>query len=310
MSMRGVLRVGEVCIRVMDMEKARHHYRDIMGLHEVMEDAEGRFYYKPWDEWDHHSIVLTPSDRAGMDYFAFKVYDDRTLIRYEKELRERGMDVKRIDAGVYPKSGRRIEFVLATGHRMQLYAEKEQVGNTLGTVNPGVVPDDGVIRGFNINRLDHILLGGPNIDENVKLFTEVFEFDLAEKLIHHEQKISLAVFLSCSVKPHDVAFVLQPEPDKFHHCSFLLESAHDVVKAADRIGKYRVPVDVGPNRHGVTRGATIYFFDPSGNRNEVFSEGYVHYPDNPTLVWDTRELGSATFYQDFTPRESFLTVLT
>jgi len=26
----------------------------------------------------------------------------------------------------------------------------------------------------------------------------------------------------------------------------------------------------GPTRHGITRGQTIYFFDPSGNRNESF----------------------------------------
>lgn len=310
MSLRGVLRVGEVCIRVMDMQKSRRHYSEILGLHEVMEDSDGKVYYKAWDEYDHHSVIIRPADRPGMDYFAYKVYDDATLTALEAKIQAFGLKVKRIDAGVYPKSGRRIEFVLPSGHTMQLYAHKEQVGNTLGLYNPGVVPDDGVIRGMNINRLDHILLGGTNIDENVRLFTQVFDFDLGERLIHHEAKISLAVFLSCSTKPHDIAFVLQPEPNKFHHISFLLESAHDVIKAADRIGKYRVPVDVGPNRHGVTRGATIYFFDPNGNRNEVFSEGYVHYPDNPTLTWDTTELGAATFSQDFTPRDSFLNVLT
>ena len=42
----------------------------------------------------------------------------------------------------------------------------------------------------------------------------------------------------------------------------------------------------------------------------MFSGGYVHYPDTPTLVWDTTELGPATFAQDNTPRESFLNVLT
>ncbi|WP_028007372.1 catechol 2,3-dioxygenase [Solimonas flava] len=310
MALRGLLRVGEVAIRVMDMKLSRRHYGDRMGLHEVMEDADGRVYYKAWDEHDHHSIVLRQADSPGLDYFAFKVYDDKTLTDLEPKIRAFGLEVKHIAAGVYPKSGRRLEFMLPSGHRMQLYAHKEQVGNTLGYLNPGVVPDEHVIRGFNINRLDHVLLGGTNIDDNVRLFTEVFEFDLSEKLIDHESKASLAVFLSGSTKPHDVAFVLQPEPGRFHHVSFLLESAHDVIKAADRIGKYRIPVDVGPNRHGVTRGATIYFFDPSGNRNEVFAEGYVHYPDTQTLVWDTTELGAATFHQDFTPRESFLTVLT
>ncbi|MGQ0698978.1 MAG: catechol 2,3-dioxygenase [Panacagrimonas sp.] len=310
MALRGVLRPGEVCIRVMDMKKARRHYDEVMGLHEVMEDKDGKVYFKCWDEHDHHTIVLNPSDRPGMDYFAFKVYDDATLTALAPKIEAFGLPVKHIEAGVYPKSGRRLEFVLPSGHTMQLYAYKEQIGNTLPLTNPGVVPDDGVVRGLLINRLDHILLGGTHLDECVKLFTEVFEFDLSEKLIHHEAKISLAVFLSCSTKPHDIAFVLQPEQNKFHHASFLLESAHDVVKAADRLGKYRVPVDVGPNRHGITRGATIYFFDPSGNRNEVFSEGYIHYPDTPTLVWDTTELGAATFSQDNTPRQSFLEVLT
>ncbi|WP_420467177.1 catechol 2,3-dioxygenase [Panacagrimonas sp.] len=310
MALRGLLRIGEVCIRVMDVAKSRRHYGEILGLHEVMEGADGKVYYKAWDEHDHHSIVLRPADRPGMDYVAFKVYDDATLTALEPRIRAFGLEVRHIEAGVYPKTGRRLTFELPTGHTMHLYAQMDQVGNTLGTRNPGVMPDDGVIRGARINRLDHILLGGVNLDDNVRLFTEVFEFDLSEKLIHHEARISLAVFLSCSTKPHDIAFVLQPEQNKFHHASFLLESAHDVIKAADRLGKYRVPIDVGPNRHGVTRGATIYFFDPSGNRNEVFAEGYVHYPDTPTLVWDTTELGAATFSQDNTPRQSFLDVLT
>lgn len=310
MALRGLLRLGEVCIRVMDMKKARRHYDEIMGLHEVMQDAEGKVYFKAWDEHDHHSIVLRPSDRPGMDYFAFKVHADSELDRLAPKIESFGLKVRHIEAGVYPKSGRRLEFTIPTGHTMQLYAQKEQIGNTLPLTNPGVVPDDGVIRGLQINRLDHILLGGSNLDETVRLFTEVFDFDLSEKLVHHEQGISLAVFLTCSTKPHDIAFVLQPEQNKYHHTSFFLESAHDVIKAADRLGKYRVPIDVGPNRHGITRGATIYFFDPSGNRCEVFAEGYVHYPDTPTLVWDTTELGQATFAQDNTPRQSFLEVLT
>lgn len=310
MAVRGILRPGEICIRVMDMEKARCHYGDIMGLHEVMQDEVGQVYYKAWDEWDHHSVILRLADRPGADYFAFKVHRDADLDDLAAKIEAFGIGVEHIDAGVYPKSGRRIQFKLPTGHTMQLYAEKEQLGNTMGTLNPGVIPDDDVIRGVGTPALDHLLFGGQDIDANLKLFTEVFEFDLVEQLVDADSQMKLAIFLSCSNKPHDVAFVRQPEDDKFHHASFRLESAMDVVRAADRLGKFRVPVDVGPNRHGVTRGATIYFFDPSGNRNEVFAEGYVRYPDIPTLTWDTTELGAATFSQDFTPRQSFLEVLT
>ena len=310
MALRGLMRLGEAAVRVLDMKEALRHYDQRLGLHVTMKDESGRVYLKAWDEHDHHSIVLREADTPGLDYFAFKVSDDGSLTDLEKKMQAFGLAVKRIEKGVYPKSGRRLEFVLPSGHTMQLYAEKEQVGNTLGTKNPGVMPDEGVIRGLRINRLDHILLGGGGLDENVKLFREVFECTLSEKLVDHESGASLAVFLTCSTKPHDVAFVLQPAQNRFHHISFLLESTSDVIHAADMIGKYRIPVDVGPNRHGITRGATIYFFDPSGNRNEVFSGGYVHYPDTPTLVWDTSELGPATFSQDNTPRESFLNVLT
>lgn len=310
MSMRGVLRLGEVCFRVMDMQASRQHYHTRMGLHEVLEDEQGRVYLKAWDEHDHHSIVLVPADRPGIVHVAFKVYDDAALDSYAKRLADHGVTVRNIPAGTYPKTGRRVAFVTPSGHEVHLYAQMEQVGNTLGTVNPGVMPDEGVIRGLRINRLDHALLGGVNLPATVKLFTEVLDFNLSEQLVDAESKAPLAVFLSCSIKPHDIAFVLQPEPNAFHHVSFMLESAMDVVHAADMIGKYRIPVDVGPNRHGITRGATIYFFDPSGNRNEVFSGGYVYYPDNPTLTWDTTELGTALFAQDNTVRESFLNVLT
>ena len=309
MALRGILRLGEVGARVMDLAAAREHYGDRMGLIETLAEGD-RVYFKAWDEHDHHSVVLREADSPGLDYVAFKVYDDATLMDLEGRISDFGLDVRHIEAGAYPESGRRLEFDLPSGHVMQLYAEKAQLGNTLGTHNPGVVPDEDVIRGFRINRLDHALLGGPNIDENLRLFTEVFDFDLSEKLVDAESQATLAVFLTGSTKPHDIAFVMHPEPGRFHHMSFLLESSHDLFKAADLIGKYRIPVDVGPTRHGVTRGATIYFFDPSGNRNEVFCEGYVHYPDTPTLTWDTEEMGQAQFSQDNTPRESFLTVLT
>jgi catechol 2,3-dioxygenase len=310
MALRGLLRLGELQIRVTDMQAARQHYGQRMGLHEVMEDAEGLVYFKPWDEHDHHSLILRLADRPGIDYFAFKVYDDATLTRLAPKIEAFGLPVDHIPAGRYPKSGRRLEFTLPSGHTMQLYAEKERTGNTMGYHNPGTIPEENVVRGLRINRIDHVLLGGPKIDECARLFMEVFDFDLSERIEDAQTKASLGVFLTGSTKPHDIAFQLQTEPNRFHHVSFWLESASDVIKAADLIGHYRIPVDVSVNRHGVTRGVTIYFFDPSGNRNETFSEGYVHYPDVPTLVWDTNEMGHLGFSHDNQMRTSFFEVLT
>ena len=80
--------------------------------------------------------------------------------------------------------------------------------------------------------------------------------------------------------------------------------------AADLISRNNVELDIGPTRHGITRGGTIYFFDPSGNRNEVFCGGYQYYPDNPVLTWTDNELGKAIFYYDRKLNENFLSVTT
>jgi len=308
MAVRGVLRLGEVQLRVLDMDAAREHYGSRMGLHEMMTDDNGLVYYKAWDEKDHHSVIIREADSAGLDHFAFKVYQDATLSTLAERLTSFGVDVEEIPAGHFPKSGRRIKFHLPTGHEMHLYAEKDYVGNSLGTTNPGVIPDEGVNRGFRINGLDHCLLGGPDIEKNIEIFTQVFDFDLTEQVVD-DNGVPVLMFVSCSNRAHDIAFVRQPTPGLFHHASFRLDSIQDYVHAADLMGKYRIPVEI-VDRHGVTRVKTVYFFDPSGNRNEIFCEGYTWYPDSPTLTWTMDNLGEAGFSQSRHVPDSFLTAFT
>lgn len=306
MSMRGVLRLAEMQLRVLDIEAAKEHYGDRMGLHEMLTDDNGLVYYKAWDEQDHHSIVLRQSDSAGLDHFAFKVYDDATLSELEMKIRDFGIDVERVDAGVYPKSGRRLKFTLPTGHEMHLYAEKEQVGNSLGVFNPEVIPDEGVKRGFGVNGLDHCMINGPDVEKNLKLFIEVFDFDQTEVVLGEDGK-PLLIFVTCSIKAHDIAFGLNPEPGLMHHVSFRLENTQDHVHAADLIGKYKIKVEAN-DRHGVTHVKTVYFFDPAGNRNEVFCDGYMYYPDSPLLTWTLDTLDRAAFSQSNNVPDSFLGV--
>jgi len=125
-----------------------------------------------------------------------------------------------------------------------------------------------------------------------------------------DKKFMIGAFLTCSNKAHDIAFIRQPVKGKFHHASFILGSWEQVLKAGDILSRNKVSIDIGPTRHGITRGETIYFFDPSGNRNEVFSGGYIYYPDKPTITWTEEELGPAIFYHDRKLNEAFLSVFT
>jgi catechol 2,3-dioxygenase len=277
MAMTGVLRPGHAQVRVLDLEESVRFYKDVLGLVETGRDAQGRVYFKCWDERDHNSYVIREADRAGLDFFGFRVLDKATLDKLEADLQAYGLATERIPAGEMLATGERVRFTLPSGHVMELYAEKDKVGNGIPLINPAPwskARDNGIAP----IRLDHALLYGPNVAEVQKIFTEVLGFYLVERVLTPDGEANAAIWLSCGQKVHDIAFAEYPEPGKLHHCSFLMESWDQVLRAGDIMSMNQVAVDIGPTRHGVTRGCTIYAWDPSGNRFETFFGGHLPYP--------------------------------
>lgn len=309
MALTGVLRPGFAQIRVLDMEAAVRHYVDHLGLNLVSKEADGRVYLKGRDEFDRHSVVLRPADQAGLDIFAYKVESEAALDRFAERLRGCGVTVEHVPAGEQPGVGRRIAFTLPSGHRLDLFSEMAfSPDDQPQTDNPFIWNKGAAPHGMAAIRMDHALLYGPNVDKNLEILTGALDFALAEKVLDPAGGV-FAVFVSCSNKAHDMAFVSHPEPGKLHHLSFLVEDWNAIGHAADLMVQEDIPIDLGPTRHGITRGQTIYFFDPSGNRNEVFSGGYAYYPDHPTRVWTFDQVGRGIFYYERALNERFLAVV-
>ena len=308
MAMTGVLRPGHVCLRVLDLEESVRFYTDVMGLRETGRDKAGRVYFKCWDERDHNSVVLRKADRAGIDCMAFKVLDDATLDRFERDLKAYGLATERVPAGDMLETGERVRFKVPTGHLIELYAKKTEIGNGLGYQNPNPWPQD--LKGIAPVRMDHALLYGGDIDGTRKIFEDVLGFSLVERVKLEDGETDLATWLTCSTKAHDLAMVRHGEDGKLHHVAFLLETWEQVLRAADIMSMNKTSIDMGPTRHGITRGTTIYFFDPSGNRLETFCGGYQWYPDTKPTTWTFDEVGPAIFYHDRQLNEAFLAVVT
>lgn len=306
MAMTGVLRPGFVQLRVLDLAEAITYYRDRIGLDQVGETVDGKAYFRAFDEFDRHSVILRQSDAAGMDVLGFKVASEADLDGFRGRLEAMGVEVSDVAAGVDPGLGRRLRFTAPTGHIFDLYAEMELSENAPMTRNPEIWHREP--RGMRVIRFDHCALSGGDIMGSARIFQEALDFTLSEEAVDETTGQRLAVFLSCSNKAHDVAFIGFPEPGKLHHASFLLESWNDVGHAADIIARYDISIDIGPTRHGITRGQTIYFFDPSGNRNETFAGGYHFYPDNPLRMWTADNAGKAIFYYERRVNETFLSV--
>lgn len=307
MAMTGVLRPGFIQLRVLDMDKAITHYVDRVGLDFVGKEADGRVYLKAYDEFDRHSVILRQADTAGIDLMSFKVASTADLETFQARLEKFGLKVDQVPAGEQPGVGRRIGFTIPSGHRIELYAQIAEATKHPEVVNPHIWSE--LPHGMKAIRFDHALLYGPEIGKVKELFEKALDFKTAE-YVEGPNGSYMAIWLTCSNKVHDIAFVECPEPNKFHHVAFFLEGWQDVGAAADIMTVFDIPIDIGPTRHGITRGQTIYFFDPSGNRNEVFAGGYTYYPDNPTRRWEADQLGRAIFYYERRLNEAFLSVYT
>ena len=313
----GVLRIGHISIRVMDVDAAVKHYEEVLGLKTTMKDNAGNVYLKCWDEWDKYSLILTPSDRAGINHVAYKVEKDEDLDVFQARIEAWGVATTWLDEGALPSTGRMLQFNLPSGHEMRLYASKEYVGTDVGTLNPDPWPDG--IRGAGAHWLDHCLLmcemnpeaGINTVQDNTRFMKECLDFFLTEQiLVGPNGDMQAATWMARTSTPHDIAFVGGPVSG-LHHIAFFLDSWHDVLKAADVMAKKKVKIDVAPTRHGITRGETIYFFDPSGNRNETFAGlGYLAQPDRPVTTWSEDKLGSGIFFHTGELVASFTDVYT
>ncbi|WP_201317757.1 catechol 2,3-dioxygenase [Paenibacillus sp. EPM92] len=302
----GIMRIGRVELRVLDLEKSVEYYTKVIGMEETGR-SDGRVYLKAWDEYDHHSLILKQADHPGLDHFAFKVKNDVVLKDLEKKVEQFGCTTSRISYGTRLAEGQAVHFVLPTGHHVELYYEVERLGTKTGSLNPHPWPLDA--HGIAPHRLDHVLLTGDDLKTVTRFFMEVLGFRQSEKITTVDGEELIGSFLFTTNKAHDLAFIKGPD-SKLHHVAFYVESIHDVYKAADILTMYNVPTEVTPTRHGITQGQTIYFFDPSGNRNEAFASGYITYEDFPTITWTEDKIGQGIFYHRRELIESFVKALT
>lgn len=299
----GIYRLGHVDVRVPDLELAAAYYTEVLGLIEVAREPE-RVYLKCWDEHDHHSVVLRQAARYGLDHAMYKVESADDLDVFERRLTGYGASVRRMSAGEEPGLGEGIRFETPTGHQFELVASVEKVGNLLPKTNPPPFPQ-GLI-GIHPPRIDHVFLTCEDVDAATDFFMGVLGFRLTEQLVARDGH-RLGSWLERSHSPHDLALITGPQGG-LHHFAFWLDDWNEVRKAADILAINGVRIDMGPTRHGITRGYTIYFFDPVGNRNEVFTGGYWHDPDAEPVTWTEDRMGKAIFYYEGAINEEFLSV--
>ncbi|MCL1815583.1 MAG: catechol 2,3-dioxygenase [Treponema sp.] len=308
MGFNATIRPGLIQLKVLDLDKTLNFYKDILGLDEVGKTSDGRIMLKAYDEFDHHSVVLRKADTAGLDYVGFKVVSKDELEAMKGRVEKFGYKVSEVAPNTeQPGFGKQYKFSICTGHEFHIYAEVEMAKDHPQIKNPDIW--NKIPRGMRAVRLDHFLLYGPGIAEAERFCCEVLGMYVPE-ICNNADGSRLASWITGNNKPHDLAFVEYPKPNTIHHIGFYLNTWEDVLNAADHIAINHLKLDIGPTRHAITRGLSIYFWEPSGNRIETYCGGYTAYPDSPQRVWDADQLGRGLFYFSGEVIPSFLEIVT
>ncbi len=303
----GILRLGHVDITVPDLDLATAYYTGVIGMKETARTAD-RVFFKCWDEQDHHSLAVRYDPRVGIDRITFKVEDDEDLAVLEQRIERHGYRVDRMHRGEEIGQGESIRFETPSGHEMELVREVERLGSDVPTVDPAPAPPPTGGRAITPPRMDHVLVTAEEVPEATRFYMDVLGFRLTEQLLDGEGR-QIGTWMERSHSPHDLAVVSGPNGG-LHHFAYWLDDWTEVRDAADILAYNAIQIDVGPTRHGITRGTTIYFFDPMGTRNEVFTGGYRPDPDFPTITWTEENAGKAIFYYEGELNERFMKVHT
>ena len=299
-----ILRLSHVELRVPDLELATAYYTEVLGLLETGRDAE-RVLLKCWDEHQRHSVALAFAPTYGLAHLGWKVTDASDLDMYQARLGDLGIDSKRFAPGEWaPGHGEAVRFTTPSGHQMELVYGMEQVGNMLPQTNPP--PRPMALTGIAPPRLDHVFLTVEDVSVMVEFLSEVLDFRLTEQVVG-DDGAQIAAWLTTSNTSHDIALLMGPNGG-LHHIAFWVDEWTDLRNAADMCAYHGVKVETNPTRHGATRGHCLYFFDPAGNRNEVFTGGYFTDPEFEPVTWTEGEMGRALFAYDGVVNQRFLTV--
>jgi catechol 2,3-dioxygenase len=306
--MSDVLRIGYLHLKVTDLAEAKNHYQDILGLRVIHQDQDNKLYFKAWDEWDHHHLVLEEGG-TGLTKFGVKVKGLDNLDYFEKKIQQFGCSTTRMSKGENYAVGEGVRVVLPSEHVMELYHDMEYVGKEVGTINPQLRPQN--LIGIGAPNLDHMLLSAEDPGLMERMFTECLDLRVSERVVTElgENSDVIGSWMFSTHKSHDIAFI-KGENKKFHHMGYKLMDWTALRIAGEIMGLNDVSIGFGPDIHGLSRGQTIYFFDPAGNRNEVFAGDMETARDMPTMNWTEDQIIRAIGHIGREVKENHFTVLT
>jgi catechol 2,3-dioxygenase len=300
-----IAHAGSINLGTPDLERSLWFFRDLLGM-EVVEQVDGVAYLRAYQEWTHHSLILTQQKEARVNSYGFRVKRRQDVELFAKQFESQGLKTVELPAGHELGRGEAVRFLVpGSKHPFEFYYD---IDKPLAdeSIRSRVLSNSSRRRGLGVRRLDHINLqtSPGTVNEAETWLRESLGFKRREfARLPQAPEIILASWLSVTPQVHDLAIGVAAEEStaQFHHVAFNVENFHDILTAADEIRDLDIAYGAGPGKHGIGQAMYLYIHDPgSGHRIELYSGGYLIFDPNwEALEWKLPELEwGQTWYGD------------
>jgi catechol 2,3-dioxygenase len=283
-----IAHLGHIELLTPKFEESLDFFIQIMGLHEAGRD-DTSVYLRAWGDYERFTLQLTHAQQSGLGHVAFRARSAEVLRSLVENLEEHGVKGAWRPAGL--GHGSTYRFSSPDRHSVEIYYETEKFVPT-GNKIPGFknMPQRYSPHGIAPKRLDHLNLLAQDIRECRLFFHELLGMRVTEQIVF-EGGQEMGAWLAATNKSYDLAFTKDKSTahGRFHHLTYMMDSREDVLRAADILTEAGIAIETGPHKHSIGQTFFLYFYEPSGNRVEVGSGGYLILdPDHQPVIW-TRE---------------------
>ncbi len=245
-----VFQLGYVALGTSDIERAKQHYLQNLGMTEVARGDDGSVYLSVG--YNHHDLVLRPAAQKALLHVGFQLKPHITAADFARDVRETGLAAT-VKTDSQPGVAELVEVEGPGGLVIQFYDAIE--ASVPGFKQTGASPV----------RLGHVAIINPEGDKVIAFFKDFLGFVLTDDIA------GIANFLTCNREHHVVNLVKAPE-SRVHHIAFELRdsSCHGI--AADALRAAGVNILWGPSRHTAGHNVASYHHDPDKVMVEFYTE--------------------------------------
>lgn len=269
-------RFEHVELKVNDLAKALHFYKDGLGLVEIGKENGVIYLGCGYDK--NYDLAISEGG-TGVSHFAVRVDNEGELAYFTRKLKEHGVPLTHHN-GSEPCQEKGIRFKLPSGIPMELVLVEDN-----DYVNPARPAYLRNVASAPMN-IDHINLMTKDVRKETDFFQQVLDFKISD-IVDPEMNGKYAMaFMRFRGYHHDVATTLTKNPNEtMHHLAWTMSNFEHIKVACDVLVQFEIDVEMGPGRHPIGPNLYAYFMEPGGNRFEFVSEQACLDPDSPTKTW-------------------------